>query len=226
MLKEGGPAALPGPSSFVVWGSKRADLDRLAIALAKALAKEVFWVDIQMDASFSTGETNVLQDLDPSHSFRVAPADVALDERLGKLALWAVVQEPATSAENMRLSDYLRIPGAFRSVIDRTGPVAGGVAIVVANVDRATGFYTGTPGEFTPFLQELKRLEVSVIFTNAGIPRGNTSDFDAVFRVTPAPAGEGANVYCSHADSRFADRFEVGTEVPFDDLLAALVTTG
>jgi len=220
----GRPASPLGPASCVVWGSKRADLDRLAIGLARALGKEVFWVDIQTDASFSTEEANVLQELDPSHSIRVAPADVALDEKLGKLARWTVVQEPSTSTEHVQLADYLRIPGAFRSLIDRTGPIVGGVAIVVANVDRATGFYAGTPGEFTPFLQQLRRLGVSPIFTNAGIPRGNTSDFDVVIRVARNPADETATAYCSRADSRLADRFPVGTAVPLTDLVSALST--
>lgn len=218
------PATRLGPASCVVWGSNRADLDRLAITLARALGKEVFWVDIQTDASFSARETDVLQDLDPSHSVRVAPADVALDERLGKLALWAVVPEPPTSKENLQLADYLTIPGPFRSVIERAGPLVGGMTIVVANVDRATGFYAGTPGEFTPFLQELKRLDVSVIFTNAGIPRGNTSDFDVVIRVRRESADSTPTTYCSRADSRLAGRFVVGTDVPLPDVLTALST--
>lgn len=224
-MLEGERSANPvGPASCVVWGSKRADLDRLAIGLAHALGQEVFWVDIQVDASFSSGEKAVLQELDPTHSIRVAPAEVAIDEKLGKLALWAVVNEPSKSAEALRLADYLRIPAALRSIIDRTGPIAGGVAIVVANADRATGFYAGLPGEFTPFLQQLKRLGVSLILTNAGIPRGNTSDFDVVLRVTREPVGDTATAYCSRADSRLAGRFAVGTDVPLTELLSSLAT--
>lgn len=222
MLRSEGVAAPLGPASCVVWGTRRADLDRLAIGLARALGKEIFWVDIQTDANFSAAETTVLQELDPSHSIRVAPAEVAIDERLGKLSLWAVVEEPPTPSERAQLADYLRIPAAFRQLIDRSGPIVGGVAIVVANVDRATGLYAGTPGEFTPFLQQLQRLGVSPIFTNAGIPRGNVSDFDVVIRVTRDPNGDRATAYCSRADSRLAARFAVGSSVPLEDLISAL----
>jgi len=224
MTEPGSPTTLPGPVSGVVWGSKRADLDRLAIGLARALGKEVFWVDIQIDATFSPGETAVLQELDPSHSIRVAPEEVAVNQNLGNLALWSIVQEPVKSPESLRLSDYLRIPARLRSIVDRTGPTAGAVAIVVANADRATGFYGGLPGEFTPFLQELKRLGVSIILTNAGIPRGNTSDFDVVLRVTREPESETATVYCSRADSRLENRFTVGAFVPLTQLLSALTS--
>lgn len=225
MSARGGPTVPSGPASCVVWGSPRADLDRLAIGLARALGKEVFWVDIQTDATFSLEEREVLQQLDPSHSMRLAPAEVALDERLGNLALWSVVQEPSGSLEHTRLSDYLRVPGPLRALIDRSGPVPGGVAIVVANVDRATGFYGGTPGEFTPLLRELMQLGVSPILTNAGIPRGNTSDFDVVIRVTRDPGGEPPSIYCSRADSRLARWFHVGTTIPLADFLSTLPGT-
>ena len=87
MSGEGAGATTFGPTSFVVWGPERADLDRLAIALARAAGKEIFWIEVLMDASFSPGEVAVLQALDPSHSFHVTPQDVALDQTLGNLAL-------------------------------------------------------------------------------------------------------------------------------------------
>jgi hypothetical protein len=42
------PASL-GPISCVVWGPERADLDRAAIALARAVGKQVFWVEVNGD---------------------------------------------------------------------------------------------------------------------------------------------------------------------------------
>jgi len=222
MSEEIPPSGSLGPASCVVWGTARADLDRLAMGVARMLGKEVYWVEIQGEPSLPSEEAAVLQELDPTHSLRVAPPEVAINEELGKLALWAVVREPSTSLEDLELSDYLRIPGPFRSLIDHAGPVPGGVTIVVANVDRATHFYGGEPGEFTPFLLELKRLGVSIIFTNGGMPRGNTSDFDIVIRVLSPPAEPGARVCCSRADSRFGNRLSVGVSVPLTDFLAAL----
>ena len=120
------------------------------------------------------------------------------------------------------MSDYLRIPGPLRSVIERTGPVAGGVTIVVANVDRASSFYAGAPGEFTPFLEELKRLGVSVVLTNAGIPRGNAADFDVVIRVAKDATSGVVTTFCSRSDSRMAQRFVVGVTVPVEDAIFSL----
>ncbi len=222
MSEEGASATAFGPTSFVVWGPERADLDRLAIALARAAGKEIFWIEVLMDASFSPEEVAVLQELDPSRSFHVTPQDVALYQTLWNMALWAVLREPATSSEGTRLSDYLRIPGPLRSVIERTGSVAGGVTIVVANVDRASGFYAGVPGEFTPFLEELKRLGVSVVLTNAGIPRGNVADFDVVIRVTKDATSGSVTTFCSRSDSRLAHRFVVGATVPIEDAISSL----
>lgn len=216
--------AYSGTISCVVWGTVRADLDRAAIAIARAFGREVFWVEIQMAESITPGEVAVLQELNPAHSVRIAPREIAIDERLGKLAHWAVVSEDVTSPEGMRFVDYLRIPGPLRAFIDRAGPVRGGVSIVVANAERASSHYAGTPGEVTPFLQELKRLGVSIVVTDAGIPRANAADFDVVVRVATDPTRGIPEVYCSRADSQVAHLFSIGTSVPLDDFNASLPT--
>jgi hypothetical protein len=210
------------PVSCAVWGPVRADLDRVALAVARRVGREVFWVDIQSAGSMSREEIAVLQELDPAHAVRIAPGEIAVDEELGKLALWAVVHEDLTSRAGRRLADYLRIPGPLRAFIEGAGPTRGGVAIVVANAERATGFYTGLPGDFTAFLLELGRLGVSVVVTDAGVPRANVADFDVVLRVAPSGDGGAAEVFCSRADSRVAARFSLGQPRPIDEFVRSL----
>ncbi len=216
------PLSFRGHPSFVIWGTGRAELDRVAIAVARAVASEVFWFDIQAGADLSPAEVEVLSRLDPGHSFRVAPSDVALDEQLGNLALWTILKSPEESSIGLRLSDYLRLPKAVREVIDRTDAKRGGLAIVVANADRATQFYAGAPGEFTPYLLELQRLGVSLILTTGSTPRANAADFDVVLHVERDPATGVVTVFCSRTDSRLRSRFAVGSRVPLNEFLAPL----
>lgn len=212
----------PPPTSVIVWGSPRADLDRLALGLARVLASDLFWFHVHSADPVEPDEVPVLETINPDRAVHVTPPEVALDDRLGNLALWGVLAGPRSELSATHLADYFRIPERIRRAVESTGPVPEGIAVVVANGDFATSFYAGTPGELAPVLDQMKKLGVSVLVTNGRVPRGNEVDFEVVFAVEPGSDPSSATVDCTRSTPAYDPWWRVGHRSSLSDFLRSL----
>jgi hypothetical protein len=211
----------PAPTSIVVWGTDRARVDRVALALARAVGAELYWFEI-LDPSgrLSAAERRELGKVDRSHAFRLRPGEVAPDAELGSLVHGkALAVEPNERGEGERLAALLRIPAPIRQVVLDRDPELPTAAFVLTNTDRAAALYPRARGTFAPLITTLKGLGLTLILTTGRSPQENAQDFDLVLRVEPGGTGP---VVVERGDVRLGPTFRRAAETPLPAFLRAL----
>jgi len=212
------------PTSITVWGFDRPLVNRVTVALAKAVGPEFFWFEIR-DGSKAVDEAELaeLRAVDPKHAFRLEPREVAPDARLGSMADWSViVPTPEEQAEGRHLASLLAIPPKIRELVLGRDPDAPPAAFVISNTDRAANLYPGARGSLTPLIEALNQLRLTFVATSGRVPRENAQDCELVFQVVPGGRTGVARVVCERGDVRFGPTFRGGTETPLPAFLRDL----
>jgi hypothetical protein len=205
-----------GPTSIVVWGADRTEVNRVALAVARGLAPEYYWVDIQ-------GPGPRRAELEPrpggaeAAATPVAPEALAPNHTLGNARHWTLVVEPTGSPEAEELATHARLPDLLRRLIEQRGPGAPPATLLLSNVDLgADRFYPSEPGTFRRGLGALHRADVSVVATLGRAPRPNMEDFAHEFRVDPGTGSRGPTVTCLRTRDGQRAPFEAGGTWPLE----------
>jgi len=173
---------LERPSSLVIWGPNRAFLDEAALSLARSVGPEFYWFDIvSPDDPTAREEENVLSEIPPERACRVGPPEIELQNAIGNLALWAVLDIANLEGSEVRdLTDFIRMPEAVQRAVGAHDPRANPAVLVASNADRARRLYRPEAGTFTPFIELLNKRGITLLLTNGGTPRANVFDFEIV----------------------------------------------
>ena len=208
------------PSSFAVGGGNRATLDRIALAIARGNGPDFFWFDVlSHDGSIDAEERRVLEEIPPHRAYRVSPPEVELQNAIGNMALWAVVQAGPSATE---LADFLRLPGEVQRIVAERDPASGSGTLVVSNADHAAHLYPADAGTFSPYIQLLNRRGMTLILTTGMTPRANAADFEVTLKVVPGVSGARL-VRCEKGptDGKFTP-FHSGSETEVGSLIDSL----
>ena len=215
------------PSSLVLWGPDRATLDRVALAIARGIGPEFYWFDIVAeDGSLSAEERRVLDEVPPQRAYRVSPPEMELQNAVGNLALWAVIKRSEAEAQqSSELADFLRIPDAIQRAVSQHPTESGPATVVVTNADHASHLYPGDVGTFLPYIRLLNRRAITLVLTNGGMPRANTTDFEVILKLQRGVSGSWSMMCEKGPQEAEFSPFRAGSETPVDSLVRSLEST-
>lgn len=212
---------------MVVWGPSRPLLNRVALALARWAGSELYWFEVESGSSPPPEpERAELARVDRGHLFGLKVREAAPDEPLANGGRRALVSDPDSSPEGALLRSLMGLPPRVRAVVLDRDPRAPVAALVVANTDRASSFYSGEAGSFLPTIVTLNRLGLTLVATTGRHPRRNACDFAAVFEVEGTLGDAGARVVCRAGDPRLGSVFVPEVPTPIEEFLRALDPSG
>jgi hypothetical protein len=172
------------PQSFLVWAEQRDGSAHLAADLACALDRQFEWIEIRESATADTPwEKALLDRIGPSRVHRTLVGQMAPDRSGGNVALWMAFKDRAGEPALEYTSRFATLPEPVRNILSRTDPDGPTRGLVIAHADRAAHQYPENVGTLRPYLDVLKRSNVSPVFVYGRAPRPNAADFDVVIHL-------------------------------------------
>lgn len=215
------------PRSFMVWAEQRNSSALLAADVACALDRGFEWINIRDPEGLeSEAETALLQRIGDPRVHRVLVGDMAPDHTGGNVALWMAFRDRAEEPAVEHTIRFARLPEPVRQVLSRTDPDGPARGLVIAHADRAAHQYPDGAGTLRPYLDVLKRSNVSPIFAYGRKPRANVVDFDVVLHLS-LDSGSSAEHVMIERGAALLDGFLNGrTVLPLTEFLAGWRTGG
>jgi hypothetical protein len=168
----------------MVWAERRDSAALLAADVACALDREFEWINIRdADSPESDAEAALLQRIGGPRVHRADVAEMAPDRTGGNVALWMAFRDRAAEPAVEHTIRFARLPEPIREVLSRTDPEGPTHGLVIAHADRAAHQYPDGAGTLRPYLDVLKRSNVSPVLMYGRPPRSNAVDFDVVLHL-------------------------------------------
>jgi len=187
------------PTSIGLWGGSPPTRARLAMAIARRINPDFYWLQIQgAPGSGTDGPSVAAGRVSSGHLFYLRPSQVSRQTPAGPVADWFVRSDVESETRLNLIGDFLKLPTLARNLIG--GNASGGLTnvLVIADANLAESVLSLEEGGIRPFIDALNQHAVTMITTLGNRPNPNAKDIDYLLYVRPEPTVEesGAPVEC------------------------------
>ncbi len=184
------------PTSIGVWGGTRAAQTQLALAVARRVDPEFYWLQIVGDpASHDAPEPSLAGRVPSGHLFYLRPDQLAPRTRSGRVADWFGRADIEAATRLHQIAESLRLPSLARIFLDGKSATSSTKALVIAESNLAEPFLPLEEGGIRPFIEAMNQYGVTLVTTLSNRPNPNARDIDYVLFIRP-----GSGVDASLAD--------------------------
>jgi len=172
------------PTSFAIWGGLTGDRAQLALAIARRIDPEPFWLQVEGPGTLrDRREAALIAGLPRDHLFILDPTQHAAQGDTAATRT-RLATNLASADDHIRvLSDFLRLPAVYQRLMAGRQPLDPVKAVVAANVDRPRPLWPSSAGSLRPYIEAINEFAYTVIFTLWSRPDENGRDLDYVFRL-------------------------------------------
>ena len=181
------------PTSLGVWGGSRASQTQLALAIARRVDPEFYWLQTVGDPRTHAAPELSLTDRVPSgHLFYLRPEQLAPQTSSGKVADWFVRGDLEADARLQQIAAFLRLPSLARTLLDGRSASSPTRALVIAEPNLAEPFLPLEEGGIRPFIEALNQYGVTLVTTISNRLNPNARDLDYLLLIRPGSGGDTA----------------------------------
>jgi hypothetical protein len=179
------------PTSIGVWGGSRAYQTQLALAVARRVDPDFFWLQTVGDPGSRDAPDPSLAGRVPSgHLFYLRLDQLAPRTRSGKVADWFGRADIPADTRLREIGDSLRLPSLARTLIEGRSATSPTKALAIAESNLAEPFLPLEEGGIRPFIEALNHYGVTLITTISNRPNPNARDIDYVLFIRPGSGGD------------------------------------
>jgi hypothetical protein len=187
------------PTSFGVWGGSLETRNRLALAVARRIDRDFYWLQAVGDVeSHDAPELSLSERVPSGHLFYIRPEQLAPETRSGKVADWFDREDVDAETRLHRIADFLRLPSLARNLVDGRSASSPIKALVIAEANLAELFFSLEEGGIRPFIEAFNQYATTLVITIGNRPNPNARDIDYLLYIRPGSEDEGslAHVEC------------------------------
>ena len=214
------------PTSIGIWGGSGLDRARLAIALARKIDPDPFWMHVEASAeSQDRSEQGVLTSIPADHLFVFNPPELAPETGAGNIATSFVREDAATGDRFQGLADFVRLPIFTQQLFEGRSAFSPTKVLVIANSDRLQPYYPKEEGGIRPFLEALNQMGVTGIYTDSSGLQPNARDLDYLLRLRAEDSAttRAVSVTCEQgAPPGIPGLFPTGRTFAWDELIEVI----
>ena len=183
------------PTSFGVWGGTAKARAQLALAVARRIDPNPFWLQIEDPSGVrEESEYATFEELRPDHVFYLSAPDLAPQTREGNMATIFVREEMAPGDRLRQLADFASLPLLAQRILEGRSSYSPTTALVLSNSHRAQPYYPTEEGGVRPIVEAFNAFATTIIFTIPQTPHANARDVDYLFRLSEEPSESGVRL--------------------------------
>lgn len=180
------------PTSFGFWGGTSKARAELALAVARRIDPNPFWLQIEdPSGAREESENATIEELRPDHVFYLNAADLAPQTHEGNMATIFLREDMAHGDRLRQLADFASLPLLAQRILEGRSSYSPTKALVLSNSHRAQPYYPTEEGGVRPIVQAFNAFATTIIFTIPQAPHPNARDVDYLFRLSEQPSEAG-----------------------------------
>ena len=180
------------PTSFGLWGGSRAAQTQLALAIARRVDPEFYWLQIVGDpGSHNTPEVSLSERVPSGHLFYLRPDQLAPRTPSGKVADLFVRSDLEADARLRQIGDFLRLPSLARNLLAGRSANSPTIALVIPESNLAEQILPLEEGGIRPFIEAINQYGVTLLTTLSNRPNPNARDIDYLLFLRPGSEVDG-----------------------------------
>jgi len=187
------------PTSIGIWGATRPTRNRLALAVARRIDPEFYWLQaLGTIDSHAAPDLSLSERIPSGYLFYLRPAQLSPLTQLGNVTNWFVREDVDADTRLHRISDFMGVPSLARNLVDGRSAQSSTKTLVIADANLAEPFLPLEEGGLRPFIEALNQYATTLIVTVNNRPNPNARDIDYLLqlRVGPEEEESAANVEC------------------------------